>query len=270
MFGMYKRLNNRFEAGVLTGKGLVYGGSRARKEATGFGTAFFVRSMLAVKGDDFDGKRCVVSGSGNVAIYAMEKVISFGGKVVACSDSVGYIVDENGIDLDLVKQIKEVKRGRISEYVALRGDGCHYVEGGIIWDVPCEIALPCATQNELNGSNAKVLVENGVIVVAEGANMPCTPEAVRLFQDAKVMFAPGKAANAGGVATSALEMQQNASRDSWSFAKTENRLEEIMANIHAACHDTVDDYGVPGDYVLGANIAGFVRVADAMRAMGVI
>lgn len=270
MFGMYKRLNNRFEAGVLTGKGLVYGGSRARKEATGFGTAFFVRSMLAVEGDDFDGKRCVVSGSGNVAIYAMEKIISFGGKVVACSDSAGYIFDENGIDLDLVKQIKEVKRGRISEYIALRGDGCHYIEGGAIWDVPCEIALPCATQNELNGSNAKTLVENGVIAVAEGANMPCTPEAVRLFQDAKVMFAPGKAANAGGVATSALEMQQNASRDSWSFAKTENRLEEIMTNIHAACHDTADEYGVPGDYVLGANIAGFVRVADAMRAMGVI
>lgn len=270
MFGMYKRLNNRFEAGVLTGKGLVYGGSRARKEATGFGTAFFVRSMLAVEGDDFDGKRCVVSGSGNVAIYAMEKIISFGGKVVACSDSAGYIFDENGIDLDLVKQIKEVKRGRISEYIALRGDGCHYIEGGAIWDVPCEIALPCATQNELNGSNAKTLVENGVIAVAEGANMPCTPEAVRLFQDAKVMFAPGKAANAGGVATSALEMQQNASRDSWSFAKTENRLEEIMTNIHAACHDTANEYGVPGDYVLGANIAGFVRVADAMRAMGVI
>jgi len=270
MFGMYKRLNNRFEAGVLTGKGLVYGGSRARKEATGFGTAYFVRSMLAVKGADIDGKRCVVSGSGNVAIYAMEKIISFGGKVVACSDSSGYVVDENGIDLDLVKQIKEVKRGRISEYVALRGDGCHYVEDGTIWDVPCEIALPCATQNELNGSNAKTLVENGVIAVAEGANMPCTPEAVRLFQNADVMFAPGKAANAGGVATSALEMQQNASRDSWSFSKTENRLEEIMTNIHAACHDTADEYGVPGDYVLGANIAGFVRVADAMHAMGVI
>ena len=270
MFGMFKRLNNRFEAGVLTGKGLVYGGSRARKEATGFGTVFFVRSMLAVKGTDFEGKRCVVSGSGNVAIYAMEKAISFGGKIVACSDSGGYIVDENGIDLELVKQIKEVNRGRISEYVALRGGNCHYVEGGSIWDVPCEIALPCATQNELNGKNAKVLVENGVIAVAEGANMPCTPEAVHLFQSAKVMFAPGKAANAGGVATSALEMQQNASRDSWSFAKTENRLEEIMTNIHAACHETAEEYGASGDYVLGANIAGFVRVAEAMRAMGVI
>jgi glutamate dehydrogenase (NADP+) len=270
MFGMYKRLNNRFEAGVLTGKGLVYGGSRARKEATGFGTVFFVRSMLASKGRDFEDKRCVVSGSGNVAIYAMEKVIAFGGKVVACSDSGGYIVDENGIDLDLVKQIKEVKRARTSEYVDLRGEGCHYVEGGSIWDVPCDIAMPCATQNELNGSNAKELIKNGVIAVAEGANMPCTPEAVHLFQDAKVLFAPGKAANAGGVATSALEMQQNASRDSWSFAQTESRLEEIMINIHEACHCTSEEYGVPGDYVLGANIAGFVRVADAMRAMGVI
>ncbi len=270
MFGMYKRLNNRFEAGVLTGKGLVYGGSRARKEATGFGTAFFVRSMLAQHGKDFEGRRCVVSGSGNVAIYAMEKALSFGGKIVACSDSGGYVVDENGIDLELVKKIKEYGRGRISEYVALRGDGAHYVEGGSVWDVPCEIAMPCATQNELNGKSAKTLVENGVIAVAEGANMPCTPEAVHLFQTAGVLFAPGKAANAGGVATSALEMQQNASRDSWSFAKTESKLEEIMINIHDACHETAEEYGAPGDYVLGANIAGFVRVADAMRAMGVI
>ncbi|WP_272008989.1 NADP-specific glutamate dehydrogenase [Roseovarius sp. ZX-A-9] len=270
MFGMYKRLNNRFEAGVLTGKGLVYGGSRARKEATGFGTVFFVRSMLALKGTDFDGKRCVVSGSGNVAIYAMEKVLSLGGKVIACSDSGGYVVDENGIDLDLIKQIKEVKRGRISEYVALKGDGCSYVKAGSIWDVPCDIALPCATQNELHGGDAKTLIENGVIAVAEGANMPCTPEAVQMFKQAGTLFAPGKAANAGGVATSALEMQQNASRDSWSFAKTESRLEEIMINIHDACNETAEEYGAPGDYVLGANIAGFVRVAEAMRAMGVI
>ncbi len=270
MFGMYKRLNNRFEAGVLTGKGLVYGGSRARKEATGYGTAFFVRSMLAQQGTDFDGKRCVVSGSGNVAVYAMEKVMSLGGKIVACSDSGGYIVDENGIDLGLVKLIKETRRGRISEYVALRGNGSHFVKGGCIWDVACDIALPCATQNELNGQNAKVLVENGVIAVAEGANMPCTPEAVQLFQKAGVLFAPGKAANAGGVATSALEMQQNASRDSWTFAKTEARLEEIMTDIHDSCFQTADEYGTPGDYVLGANIAGFVRVADAMNAMGVI
>ncbi len=270
MFGMYKRLNNRYEAGVLTGKGLSYGGSRARKEATGFGTVYFVRSMLARHGTDFDGKRCVISGSGNVAIYAMEKVRAFGGKVVACSDSGGYIVDEAGIDLDLVKRIKEVERGRICDYTALRGSGCHYIEGGSIWDVPCDVALPCATQNELSEADAKTLVENGVMAVAEGANMPCTPTAVQLFREAKVLFAPGKAANAGGVATSALEMQQNASRDSWSFQKTEERLAEIMHGIHEACDETADEYGVPGDYVTGANIAGFIRVAEAMRALGVI
>ncbi len=269
MFGMYKRLNNRFEAGVLTGKGLFYGGSRARKEATGFGAAFFMRSMLEQQGTDFEGKRCVVSGSGNVAIYAMEKVQSLGGKIVACSDSGGYVVDEKGIDLDLVKEIKEVRRGRISEYVEMKKGG-RYVDGGTVWDVPCDIALPCATQNELNGKNARTLVDNGVIAVAEGANMPCTPEAIQLFQDAGVLFGPGKAANAGGVATSALEMQQNASRDSWSFEQTESRLEQIMSNIHAACHETAEEYGSPGNYVLGANIAGFVRVAEAMRAMGVI
>ncbi len=270
MFGMYKRLNNRFEGGAMTGKALSYGGSRARKEATGFGTAYFVRSMLARQGTDFEGKRCVVSGSGNVAIYAMEKILSFGGKVIACSDSAGYIVDENGIDLNLVKQIKEVRRGRISEYVALKGDGCHYVEGASIWQVPCEIALPCATQNEMHNTDAKALIENGVMAVAEGANMPCTPQAVQMFKQAGVLFAPGKAANAGGVATSALEMQQNASRDSWSFQKTEERLAEIMHGIHEVCDETAEEYGVPGDYVLGANIAGFVRVADAMNAMGVI
>jgi glutamate dehydrogenase (NADP+) len=270
MFGMFKRLNNRFEAGVLTGKGLVYGGSRARKEATGFGTVFFVRSMLAQQGSDFEGRRCVVSGSGNVAIYAIEKLQALGGRVVACSDSGGYIVDEGGIDLDLVKRIKEAERGRISEYVDLKGGNCHYVRGGSVWEVPCDIALPCATQNELGEDGAKALLKNGVIAVAEGANMPCTPGAIRLFREARVMFGPGKAANAGGVATSALEMQQNASRDSWTFAKTEARLEEIMAGIHNSCHQTAEEYGAPGDYVLGANIAGFLRVADAMRAMGVI
>ncbi len=270
MFGMYKRLTNRYEAGVLTGKGLSYGGSRARTEATGFGTVYFVERMLATKGTSFEGKRCVVSGSGNVAIYAMQKVMSFGGKVVACSDSDGYIVDENGIDLALVKEIKEVRRGRISEYADLKGNGAVYVKGGSIWDVPCEVALPCATQNELTGADAKTLVENGVIAVGEGANMPSTPEAVHVFQEAKVLFAPGKAANAGGVATSALEMQQNASRDSWSFAKTEERLAQIIHGIHDACFETAEEYGAPGDYVLGANIAGFVRVADAMRALGVV
>ena len=270
MFGIYKRLTNRYEAGVLTGKGLSYGGSRARTEATGYGNAYFVQRMLGTKGTSFDGKRCVISGSGNVAIYAMEKVLSFGGKVVACSDSDGYVVDDAGIDLELVKQIKEVQRERISEYARLKGSGCHYIKGGSIWDVPCDVALPSATQNELNGGDAKSLVENGVIAIGEGANMPCTPEAVHIFQEAGVLFAPGKAANAGGVATSALEMQQNASRDSWTFDRTEERLAEIMHNIHDSCAATADEYGAPGNYVLGANITGFVRVAEAMRALGIV
>ncbi|MBA8840532.1 MULTISPECIES: NADP-specific glutamate dehydrogenase [Ochrobactrum] len=270
MFGQYKRLTNRYEAGVLTGKALFYGGSRARKEATGYGATYFVQRMLQARKQDFDGKRVVVSGSGNVAIYTMEKVIEFGGKVVACSDSNGYIVDENGIDLDLVKEIKEVRRERISEYARQKGQSVHYIEGGSIWDVPCDVAMPSATQNELTGKDAKTLVKNGVIAVGEGANMPSTPEAVKIFQDAKVLFAPGKAANAGGVATSALEMQQNASRDSWTFEQTEARLAEIMRNIHDLCAETAEEYGTPGDYVLGANVAGFVRVAEAMDALGII
>ncbi|MBX9468615.1 MAG: NADP-specific glutamate dehydrogenase [Rhizobium sp.] len=270
MFGQYKRLTNRFEAGVLTGKALFYGGSRARREATGYGATYFVSRMLSRKGMDFSGKRVVVSGSGNVAIYTMEKVLEFGGKIVACSDSNGYVVDDSGIDLALVKEIKEVRRQRISEYIKLKGVGARFVEAGSIWDVPCEIAMPSATQNELTGKDARTLVRNGVIAVGEGANMPCTPEAVRLFQEAGVMFAPGKAANAGGVATSALEMQQNASRDSWSFEQTEARLAVIMSAIHDACAETAEEYGAPGDYVLGANITGFVRVAEAMDALGVI
>jgi glutamate dehydrogenase (NADP+) len=270
MFGQYKRMTNRYEAGVLTGKGLVYGGSRARREATGYGAVYFVEQMLATRGTDFDGKRAVVSGSGNVAIYTMEKILQFGGVVVACSDSNGYVVDENGIDLGLVKEIKEVRRERISEYARLKGAGAHYIEKGSIWDVPCQIAMPSATQNELTGKDARKLVENGVIAVGEGANMPSTPEAVRIFQEAGVLFAPGKAANAGGVATSALEMQQNASRDSWTFEETEQRLAKIMHSIHDTCAATADEYGAPGNYVLGANIAGFVRVAEAMRALGVV
>jgi len=270
MFGMYKRLTNRYEAGVLTGKALVHGGSRARTEATGYGTAYFVQRMLGTRSEGFEGRRVVVSGSGNVAIYAMEKALEFGAKVVACSDSNGYVVDENGIDLDLVKQIKEVRRERISEYARLKGEGTHYIEGGSIWDVPCEVALPCATQNELSGKDAKTLIKNGVVAVGEGANMPCTPEAVHAFRKAGTLFAPGKAANAGGVATSALEMQQNASRDSWTFDQTEKRLAEIMEGIHDRCARTAEEYGAPGDYVLGANITGFVRVAEAMRALGVV
>jgi glutamate dehydrogenase (NADP+) len=270
MFGQYKRLTNRYEAGVLTGKGLVYGGSRARTEATGYGSTYFVQSMLETKGKSFDGHRVVVSGSGNVAIYTIEKVKEFGGKVVACSDSNGYVVDEAGIDLDLVKNIKEVRRARIVEYARAKGAGVRYVEGGSIWDVPCDVAMPSATQNELTGKDAKTLVRNGVIAVGEGANMPSTPDAVRVFQDAGVMFAPGKAANAGGVATSALEMQQNATRDCWTFEETEARLAKIMRDIHDSCAETAAEYGAPGDYVLGANVASFVRVADAMMSLGVI
>ncbi|MFP5449067.1 MAG: NADP-specific glutamate dehydrogenase [Alphaproteobacteria bacterium] len=270
LFGQYKRLTNRYEAGVLTGKGLSYGGSRARTEATGFGATYFVHSMLATRGMDFEGRRVVVSGSGNVAIYTMEKVVAFGGSVIACSDSNGYVVDENGIDLALVKEIKEVRRERISEYARLKGRGAHYVSDASIWDVPCEIAMPSATQNELTGKNARTLVKNGLIAVGEGANMPSTPEAVRIFQEAGILFGPGKATNAGGVATSALEMQQNASRDSWSFEQTETRLAQIMRGIHDRCAQTAEEYGAPGDYVMGANIAGFVRVAEAMDALGVI
>ncbi len=270
LFGQFKRLTNKYEAGVLTGKGLVYGGSRARTEATGYGATYFVDSMLATKGMSFEGKRCVVSGSGNVAIYTIEKIQQFGGVVVACSDSNGYVVDEKGIDLALVKEIKEVRRERISEYARLKGTGTHYIEKGSIWDVQCDIAMPSATQNELTGKDAKTLVKNGVIAVGEGANMPSTPEAINTFQAAGVLFGPGKAANAGGVATSALEMQQNASRDSWTFEQTEARLEAIMRNIHDTCAATADEYGTPGNYVLGANIAGFERVAAAMTAFGVI
>ena len=274
MFGQYKRLTNRYEAGVLTGKGLFYGGSLARKEATGYGNTYFTRAMLQTAGEDFDGKRVVVSGSGNVAIYTVEKVQEFGGKVVACSDSSGYVVDESGIDLALLKEIKEVRRGRLSEYAQIKGEksGVYFVRSGdgSIWDVSCQVAMPSATQNELTGKDARQLIKNGVMAVGEGANMPCTPEAIRLFQQANVKFGPGKAANAGGVATSAWEMQQNASRDRWSFEKTEARLAEIMRDIHDSCHQTAEEYGVPGDYVTGANIAGFIRVAEPMLAFGVI
>ncbi|MCA0330994.1 MAG: NADP-specific glutamate dehydrogenase [Actinobacteria bacterium] len=269
LFGQYKRITNRYESGVLTGKGLTWGGSQVRTEATGYGTVFFVEEALKLRNENFDGKRVVVSGAGNVAIYSVEKVNQLGGTVVACSDSGGYIVDEAGINLDLVKEIKEVRRARISEYVD-KVPSATYHNTGSIWDVPCDIALPCATQNELNGRDAEELISNGVQVVAEGANMPCTPKAVHAFSSAGVIFAPGKAVNAGGVATSALEMQQNASRDSWSFAFTEQRLAEVMRGIHDRCVTTADKYGVPGDYVSGANIAGFIPVADAMLAQGVI
>lgn len=269
LFGQYKRITNRYESGVFTGKGLDWGGSRARKEATGYGAVYFVDEMLKARGDSIDGKTMVVSGSGNVAIYAIEKATQLGARVIACSDSGGIIVDEEGIDLDLLKRLKEVERRRISDYVDERKNA-HYTEGGDLWSVPCQIALPCATQNELNGKQAKQLVENGVVAVAEGANMPTTPEGVRIFEEAGVAFGPGKAANAGGVATSALEMQQNASRDTWTFAHTESRLHEIMVEIHKSAYETADEFGAPGNYVMGANIAGFLKVARAMDAMGLV
>ena len=269
MFGQYKRITNRYESGVLTGKGIGWGGSLVRTEATGYGTVVFAEEMLKTRGESFDGKRVMVSGSGNVAIYAAEKAAQLGATVVGFSDSSGYVVDEAGIDLDLLKQIKEIERGRVSDYVDRRASA-KLGTSGSIWDVPVDVALPCATQNELNGEQAATLVKNGVKVVAEGANMPTTPEGVHIFQDAGVLFAPGKAANAGGVATSALEMQQNASRDSWGFEYTEERLTDIMQNIHEQCATTAESYDRPGDYVLGANIAGFDRVAKAIQAFGLV
>jgi glutamate dehydrogenase (NADP+) len=269
LFGQFKRITNRYESGVLTGKGLDWGGSQVRTEATGYGAVFFLQAMLEARGEGIEGRRAVVSGSGNVAIYSVEKLQELGAKVVACSDSSGYVVDEAGLDLALVKQIKEVERGRICEY-ADRRPGSHYVAGGQVWDVPCELAIPGATQNELDEDGARRLVANGCIAVAEGANMPTTPAALRLFAEAGVSFGPGKAANAGGVATSALEMQQNASRDFWSFAYTEERLRTIMRRIHDTCLSTAAEYDCPGNYVAGANLAGFVKVAGAMADHGLI
>jgi len=269
MFGQYKRITNRYESGVLTGKGLDWGGSLVRTEATGYGLVFFVQEMLKSRGDELAGKTCVVSGSGNVAIYAIEKVNELGGKVVACSDSGGVVVDEQGIDLELLKQIKEVERRRISDYAKVHKHA-HYRAKGNIWEVPCQVALPCATQNELNGKDAATLLKNGCIAVGEGANMPTTPEGVRTFLAANVAYGPGKAANAGGVATSALEMQQNASRDAWSFDYTEQKLAAIMKDIHRNCYETAEEFGMPGNYVIGANVAGFIKVAKAMVALGLV
>jgi len=269
MFGQYKRITNRYEAGVLTGKGLQYGGSLVRTEATGYGATFFVHEMLKVRGESFGGNTCTVSGSGNVAIYTIEKIHQLGGKCVACSDSNGVIFDEKGIDVELVKQLKEVQRRRIKDYVE-HYKHAKYIPGGNIWDIPCQVAMPSATQNEINGKDAETLVKNGCIAVGEGANMPTTPEGIKVFLDAKIAYGPGKAANAGGVATSALEMQQNACRDSWTFEYTEKKLEEIMSNIHSLCYDISGEYGAPGNYVIGANIAGFIKVADAMVAHGLI
>ncbi|HEY5221940.1 MAG TPA: NADP-specific glutamate dehydrogenase [Microbacteriaceae bacterium] len=274
LFGQYKRITNQYESGVLTGKGIGWGGSLVRTEATGYGAVYFTEQMLATRGESFDGARVLVSGSGNVALYAVEKVHQLGGTVVAVSDSSGVVYDVDGVDIELLHDLKEVRRGRLSEYASERGSASEYRALGNIWSIASEthidVALPCATQNELHAADAKTLVDGGVVAVAEGANMPSTPDAVHIFADAGVLFAPGKAANAGGVATSALEMQQNASRDSWSFDYAEKRLADIVRGIHESCAATADEYGEPGNYVLGANIAGFIRVADAMLAQGII
>ncbi|NDI99985.1 NADP-specific glutamate dehydrogenase [Flavobacterium sp. LaA7.5] len=271
MFGQYKRLRNEF-TGVLTGKGISFGGSLIRPEATGYGCVYFAQSMLATRNNTFIGKTVVISGSGNVAQYAAEKAMQLGGKVVTMSDSSGYIYDEEGLNeekLAYIMEIKNVRYGRIKEYID-QYPNAKYIDGGQPWEVPCDIALPCATQNELNGEEAKMLITNGCICVAEGANMPCTPEAVIAFQNAKILFAPGKASNAGGVATSGLEMSQNSLRLSWTREEVDERLKAIMAAIHHSCitHGTQEDGYV--DYVKGANIAGFVKVADAMLAQGVV
>lgn len=269
LFGQYKRLTTRFEPGVITGKGMAYGGSLVRKEATGYGLVYFTDFMLKGRKETFEGKDVVVSGSGNVALYAMEKVTQLGGKVVACSDSNGVIYHEKGIDIEAVKRIKEVGHGRVKDYLQTHPDAV-YKEKGVIWDIPCQVAMPCATQNELNTKNAEVLLKNGCMCVTEGANMPTTPDAISIFQKAGILYAPGKATNAGGVATSALEMQQNACRDTWTFEYTDARLQTIMKNIHRTCYETAQEYGVQGNYLIGANIAGFVRVANAMLPLGLI
>ncbi|BBH23196.1 glutamate dehydrogenase [Paenibacillus baekrokdamisoli] len=270
MFGQYKRLQGGFEAGVLTGKGIVYGGSLARKEATGYGCVYFANEMLKSKGTNFNNATVVVSGSGNVSIYAIEKAQQFGAKVVACSDSNGYIYDPSGINLNTVKRLKEVERKRISDYI-IEHPQATYTEGCTgIWSIPCDIALPCATQNEIDEDAAKLLVANGVKAISEGANMPSTLEAIEVFLNNEVLFGPAKAANAGGVAVSALEMAQNNMRLSWSFEEVDAKLHVIMQNIYDHSVHAAREYGAEGNLVAGANIAGFLRVAEAMLAQGIV
>ena len=269
MFGQYKRLRNEF-TGVLTGKGLTYGGSLARTEATGYGLCYFTEEMLNDKGDSFKGKTVVISGSGNVAIYATEKATQLGAKVVALSDSNGYIYDANGIDLDCVKKIKEVERKRIKEYLTSHPNAEYHEGCSGIWTIKCDVALPCATQNEINADSAKALVANGVKAVAEGANMPSTPEAIEVFQSNGVLFGPAKAANAGGVATSALEMSQNSMRYSWTFEEVDAKLKNIMVGIYHNASKAAEEYGMKDNLVAGANIAGFLKVANAMLFHGVV
>lgn len=267
MFGQYKRIRNEW-VGVLTGKGLSYGGSLARTEATGFGLCYFTNEMLKANGTSFDGKTVLVSGSGNVAIYACKKAKEYGANVVAMSDSNGYIYDKNGIDLDVVKEIKEVRRGRIKEYINVHKDAEYHEGCKGIWAIPCDIALPCATQNEIDGESARILAKNGCKVVSEGANMPSTPEAIDVYFEKGMLYGPAKAANAGGVATSGLEMSQNSIRLSWTFEEVDEKLHNIMINIFKACDSAAKEYGMPGNYMAGANIAGFLKVADAMKAQG--
>lgn len=267
MFGQYKRIRNEW-VGVLTGKGLDYGGSLARKEATGYGLCYFTKEMLQANGTSFEGKTVLISGSGNVAIYACEKAKTYGANVVAMSDSNGYIYDKDGIDLDLVKQIKEVERKRIKEYVNYRKNAEYHEGCSGIWTIPCDIALPCATQNEIDGKSAEILVKNGCKVVSEGANMPSTPEAIDVYLSNGLLYGPAKAANAGGVATSGLEMSQNSIRLSWSFEEVDEKLHGIMKSIFKACDSAAKEYGMPGNYMAGANIAGFLKVAEAMKAQG--
>lgn len=270
LFGTYKKIRNAFEAGVLTGKGLLYGGSLVRKEATGYGLLYFVEEMLKDKGINIAGKTIAISGSGNVAIYATEKAQQLGAKVVTLSDSNGFIYDKDGIKLDTVKQIKEVERGRISEYTKYHPNAEYYDNWKGIWSIKTDIALPCATQNEIEEEDAKKLISNGVIAVGEGANMPSTPEAVKLFIENNVLFGPAKAANAGGVATSALEMSQNSMRYSWTSEEVDAKLKQIMVNIYRTVSNAAKEYGQETNFVMGANIAGFLKVADTMIAQGII
>jgi glutamate dehydrogenase (NADP+) len=269
LFGQYKRLTNKFEAGVITGKGLIYGGAQVRTEATGYGCTYFVNEMLASRKDGFKGKKVIVSGSGNVAIYTHEKVTQLGGKVIAMSDSNGVIYDKNGINLETIKLLKEVQRRRIKDYCEYH-KGAQYTPNGNIWDTPCDVAFPSATENEITGKDAKKLVKNGCIAVGEGANMPTTPEGVQVFLNAGILYGPGKAANAGGVATSGLEMQQNAGREAWGFEETDVKLQQIMKNVYQQCSEAAEEFGSPGNLVKGANIAGFIKVARAMIAQGFV
>ncbi len=269
MFGAYKRIKNDF-SGVLTGKGLGFGGSLARTEATGYGLCYYTDEMLKANGKSFEGQTVVISGSGNVAIYATEKATALGAKVVALSDSQGYIYDKNGIDLDLVKQLKEVERKRIKEYINTHTDAEYHEGCSGIWTIPCDIALPCATQNEIDGESAKALAANGCYCVAEGANMPSTPEAIEVYFQNNMLYGPAKAANAGGVATSGLEMSQNSQRLAWTFEEVDEKLHDIMKEIFAQCDSAAKEYGMPGNYMAGANIAGFLKVAEAMKAQGCV